>query len=122
MGCRRQPQSPSVLCLATHDGPLSQGPKEFHAEVSILSRIHHPHIVLLVGWCEEKCMLVYELMECGNLETHLKKDSKADLHWQVGGGWGQHAVTGQLRDHGGVRAVKSIMGRCACGGLCAGAG
>ncbi len=31
-----------------------QGLDEFEAEAAILSRLHHPHIVLLIGICPEK--------------------------------------------------------------------
>lgn len=48
-----------VLLLCVSGG--QQGPKEFQAEVAILSRLHHPHIVLLIGSCPERCALVYEV-------------------------------------------------------------
>eukprot|EP00197_Chlamydomonas_leiostraca_P000020 CAMPEP_0202886216 /NCGR_PEP_ID=MMETSP1391-20130828/42060_1 /ASSEMBLY_ACC=CAM_ASM_000867 /TAXON_ID=1034604 /ORGANISM="Chlamydomonas leiostraca, Strain SAG 11-49" /LENGTH=972 /DNA_ID=CAMNT_0049569485 /DNA_START=65 /DNA_END=2985 /DNA_ORIENTATION=+ len=48
-----------------------QGLKEFGAEVSILSRLHHPHVVLLIGSCPDKGLLVYEYLENGSLEDHL---------------------------------------------------
>jgi hypothetical protein len=60
-----------------------QGPKEFAAEVAILSRLHHPHIVLLIGSCPERCGLVYELMEGGSLEQHLFSPRMPQLCWQV---------------------------------------
>ncbi|GFR44035.1 hypothetical protein Agub_g5192, partial [Astrephomene gubernaculifera] len=48
-----------------------QGRSEFEAEVRILSALHHPHVVLLIGSCPEKGMLVYELMSRGSLAEHL---------------------------------------------------
>jgi serine/threonine protein kinase len=61
-----------------------QGEAEFHAEVQILSRLHHPHIVLLLGSCPGECMLVYELLEGGTLEEHLFAWGFPPLAWQVG--------------------------------------
>lgn len=58
-----------------------QGMKEFQSEVNILSRIHHPHVVLLIGSCPERGILVYELMEYGSLEDHLFRPTLPDLHW-----------------------------------------
>lgn len=63
-----------------------QGPKEFQAEVAILSRLHHPHIVLLIGSCPERCALVYELLDHGSLEQHLFNTRMPELQWQVGSG------------------------------------
>jgi hypothetical protein len=63
-----------------------QGPKEFQSEVAILSRLHHPHIVLLIGSCPERCALVYELLDYGSLEHHLFNPSMPALAWQVRGG------------------------------------
>ncbi|GLC46283.1 hypothetical protein PLESTM_001853700 [Pleodorina starrii] len=48
-----------------------QGRSEFEAEVSILSSLHHPHVVLLIGSCPDKGILVYELLPNGSLESHL---------------------------------------------------
>ncbi|KAG6541341.1 hypothetical protein Mapa_017283 [Marchantia paleacea] len=50
-----------------------QGVKEFRNEVTLLSRLHHRHLVRLEGFCEEKNfqVLVYEFMKRGNLGTHL---------------------------------------------------
>ncbi|MCD7470578.1 Proline-rich receptor-like protein kinase perk8 [Datura stramonium] len=39
-----------------------QGDREFRAEVEIISRVHHRHLVSLVGYCisEKRRLLVYE--------------------------------------------------------------
>jgi len=50
-----------------------QGDREFQAEVDIISRVHHRHLVSLVGYCmsESKKLLVYEFVPKGTLEFHL---------------------------------------------------
>jgi len=50
-----------------------QGEKEFRAEVDIISRIHHRHLVTLVGYCvtENQRLLVYEFVANNTLEHHL---------------------------------------------------
>jgi hypothetical protein len=50
-----------------------QGEKEFRAEVDIISRIHHRHLVTLVGYCvtENHRLLVYEFVSNNTLEHHL---------------------------------------------------
>lgn len=50
-----------------------QGSKEFLVEVLILSLLHHPNLVNLVGYCAEgdQRILVYEYMVNGSLEDHL---------------------------------------------------
>lgn len=50
-----------------------QGNKEFLVEVLMLSLLHHPNLVSLVGYCAEgdQRILVYEYMASGSLEDHL---------------------------------------------------
>jgi len=50
-----------------------QGNREFLVEVLILSLLHHPNLVNLVGYCAdgEQRILVYEYMVNGSLEDHL---------------------------------------------------
>ncbi|KAG7035547.1 U-box domain-containing protein 35 [Cucurbita argyrosperma subsp. argyrosperma] len=40
-------------------------------KLEILSKIHHPHLLLLLGACPDKHCLVYEYMENGSLEDRL---------------------------------------------------
>ncbi|KAH0870497.1 hypothetical protein HID58_077519 [Brassica napus] len=47
--------------------------KQFHQELEILSKIRHPHLLLLLGACPERGSLVYEYMHNGNLEERLMK-------------------------------------------------
>ncbi|EEF40848.1 proline-rich receptor-like protein kinase PERK4 [Ricinus communis] len=50
-----------------------QGEREFQAEVEIISRVHHRHLVSLVGYCIAggQRMLVYEFVSNKTLEYHL---------------------------------------------------
>lgn len=50
-----------------------QGEREFHAEVDIISRVHHRHLVSLVGYCicGSHRILVYEFVQNKTLEYHL---------------------------------------------------
>ncbi|KAH7511919.1 hypothetical protein FEM48_Zijuj12G0034300 [Ziziphus jujuba var. spinosa] len=50
-----------------------QGEREFQAEVEIISRVHHKHLVSLVGYCMAGAqrMLVYEFVPNNTLEFHL---------------------------------------------------
>lgn len=50
-----------------------QGEREFKAEVEIISRVHHRHLVSLVGYCisEQQRLLIYEFVPNKTLEHHL---------------------------------------------------
>lgn len=50
-----------------------QGEREFRAEVEIISRIHHRHLVSLVGYCisEYQRILVYDYVPNNSLHYHL---------------------------------------------------
>ncbi|KAK4479551.1 hypothetical protein RD792_015068, partial [Penstemon davidsonii] len=52
---------------------LSQGQKQFQREVEVLSRMRHPHMVILLGACPDYGCLVYEYMENGSLEDRLNR-------------------------------------------------
>ncbi|KAK4764309.1 hypothetical protein SAY87_013747 [Trapa incisa] len=50
-----------------------QGYREFQAEVEIISRVHHRHLVSLVGYCisGSRRILVYEFVPNSTLDFHL---------------------------------------------------
>jgi len=50
-----------------------QGEREFKAEVEIISRVHHRHLVSLVGYCvsETRRLLVYDYVPNNTLYFHL---------------------------------------------------
>lgn len=50
-----------------------QGEREFQSEVEIISRVHHRHLVSLVGYCitGRQRLLVYEYIPNHSLDYHL---------------------------------------------------
>ncbi|KAM0030942.1 putative protein kinase RLK-Pelle-WAK family [Helianthus debilis subsp. tardiflorus] len=57
------------------DSMSNQGASEFWAEVEMLSKLGHCHLVSLIGYCnhETEMILVYEYMPRGTLADHLHK-------------------------------------------------
>ncbi|KAL8160301.1 hypothetical protein V2J09_001838 [Rumex salicifolius] len=66
--CKLHHTNVAVKVLHTTEGSES---KQFQQELEILSRIRHPHLLLLLGACPKKGCLVYEFMENGSLEERL---------------------------------------------------
>ncbi|WCJ29817.1 Protein kinase superfamily protein [Euphorbia peplus] len=60
-----------------------QGEREFRAEVEIISRVHHKHLVSLKGYCISgiRRLLVYEFVPNNTLEFHLHGDGQPVLEW-----------------------------------------
>ncbi|KAK6151799.1 hypothetical protein DH2020_014434 [Rehmannia glutinosa] len=60
-----------------------QGEREFQAEVEIISRVHHKHLVSLVGYCITgiQRMLVYEFVPNNTLEFHLHGKGRPVMDW-----------------------------------------
>lgn len=60
-----------------------QGEREFQAEVEIISRVHHRHLVSLVGYCitGSKRLLVYEFVPNNTLEFHLHGKGRPTMDW-----------------------------------------
>ncbi|KAG9130704.1 hypothetical protein Leryth_012659 [Lithospermum erythrorhizon] len=68
------------------DGGSQDAKKEFETEIALLSKIQHPNIITLLGYCihEETKMLVYELMENGSLDSQLHGSSHGSaLTWHI---------------------------------------
>ncbi|OIV97563.1 hypothetical protein TanjilG_12320 [Lupinus angustifolius] len=69
----------------SHDG--HQGFQEFVTEVLMLSLLHHPNLVKLIGSCTDgdQRLLVYEYMPMGSLEDHLFDLNRGEepLSWSV---------------------------------------
>ncbi|KAF5731047.1 U-box domain-containing protein 35-like [Tripterygium wilfordii] len=49
----------------------NQNNKQFQQELEILSKIRHPHLLILLGACPDRGCLIYEYMENGSLEDRL---------------------------------------------------
>ncbi|CAA2934347.1 proline-rich receptor kinase PERK1 [Olea europaea subsp. europaea] len=60
-----------------------QGEREFQAEVEIISRVHHRHLVSLIGYfvADAQRMLVYEYVPNGTLEFHLHGKGQPVMDW-----------------------------------------
>lgn len=70
----------AVKSLKTGSG---QGEREFSAEVEIISRVHHRHLVSLVGYCIAggQRMLVYEFVPNNTMEHHLYGKGLPVMDW-----------------------------------------
>ncbi|KAG6708767.1 hypothetical protein I3842_06G098600 [Carya illinoinensis] len=60
-----------------------QGEREFKAEFEIIGRIHHRHLVSLVGYCisENRRLLVYDYVPNNTLYFHLHGEGRPALDW-----------------------------------------
>ncbi|KAJ0989086.1 hypothetical protein J5N97_007442 [Dioscorea zingiberensis] len=60
-----------------------QGEREFKAEVEIISRIHHRHLVSLVGYCiaKDERLLVYAYVPNNTLYYHLHGEGGPVMDW-----------------------------------------
>ncbi|GAB2277214.1 hypothetical protein Dimus_011921 [Dionaea muscipula] len=75
-----------VVAVKQLDRNGMQENNEFLVEVSLLSLLHHPNLVNLIGHCADgdQRLLVYEFMPVGSLENHLfgdNADKKKPLNW-----------------------------------------
>ncbi|AEE28610.1 putative proline-rich receptor-like protein kinase PERK11 RLK-Pelle-PERK-1 family [Arabidopsis thaliana] len=61
----------------------AEGYREFKAEVEIISRVHHRHLVSLVGYCisEQHRFLIYEFVPNNTLDYHLHGKNLPVLEW-----------------------------------------
>ncbi|XP_050247009.1 probable serine/threonine-protein kinase PBL23 isoform X2 [Quercus robur] len=67
------PSTNQIIAVKQLDRNGFQGNREFLVEVLMLSLLHHPNLVNLVGYCAdgEQRILAYEYMPNGSLEDHL---------------------------------------------------
>ncbi|PIA38762.1 hypothetical protein AQUCO_02700162v1 [Aquilegia coerulea] len=76
-----------VAAIKQLDRNGMQGNKEFLVEVLMLSLLHHPNLVNLIGYCADgdQRLLVYEYMPLGSLEDHLHDlpPNKKPLDWNA---------------------------------------
>ncbi|KAJ7972468.1 Protein kinase-like protein [Quillaja saponaria] len=80
-------ESSQVVAIKQLDRDGLQGNREFLVEVLMLSLLHHPNLVNLIGYCADgdQRLLVYEYMPLGSLEDHLHdiSPSKKRLDWNT---------------------------------------
>ncbi|XP_076897307.1 U-box domain-containing protein 35-like isoform X2 [Bidens hawaiensis] len=56
--------------------------KQFQQELEVLSKIRHPHLLILIGACVDHGCLVYEYMVNGSLEERLfRKNNTPPIQW-----------------------------------------
>ncbi|KAF8724794.1 hypothetical protein HU200_020729 [Digitaria exilis] len=80
----RLPDGTDVAIKQLRDGG-GQGEREFQAEVEIISRVHHRHLVALVGYCisNNQRLLVYEFVPNNTLHYHLHGHGMPVLEWST---------------------------------------
>ncbi|KAF3677177.1 Proline-rich receptor-like protein kinase PERK7 [Capsicum annuum] len=74
-----------VVAIKSLKAGSGQGEREFQAEVEIISRVHHRHLVSLVGYCiaNGQRMLVYEYVDNKTLEFHLHGKGQPVMDWET---------------------------------------
>uniref|UniRef100_A0A2N9F858 non-specific serine/threonine protein kinase n=1 Tax=Fagus sylvatica TaxID=28930 RepID=A0A2N9F858_FAGSY len=74
-----------TVAIKTLDPDAFQGFREFRAEMEILSKLHHPNIVKILGYCMSGSvrLLIYEFMQKGSLDQWLRQeqDAYSSLSW-----------------------------------------
>ncbi|XP_041991072.1 probable receptor-like protein kinase At1g80640 [Salvia splendens] len=77
---------PANISIAVKKLSNADAITQFQTEVELLSKIEHPNIITLLGYCihGETRLLVYQLMHNGSLETQLHGPSKGSaLTWHL---------------------------------------
>ncbi|KAK6931124.1 Protein kinase domain, partial [Dillenia turbinata] len=79
-------RSGEIVAIKKMDLPAfkeAEGEREFRVEVDILSRLDHPNLVSLIGYCADgkHRFLVYEFMQNGNLQDHLNGIGETKMDW-----------------------------------------
>lgn len=71
-----------VKMLKKHDDKINHD--DLINEISIISRLRHPNLVLFLGACtlKEPILLLYEYMKNGNLEDYYDKNKKNKKVWK----------------------------------------
>ncbi|GMY31325.1 putative serine/threonine-protein kinase [Fagus crenata] len=72
-----------TVAIKTLDPDAFQGFREFRAEMEILSKLHHPNIVNILGYSMSGSvrLLIYEFMQKGSLDQWLRQEQDASLSW-----------------------------------------
>ncbi|CAN1295802.1 Serine/threonine-protein kinase PBS1 [Linum perenne] len=74
-----------IVAVKQLDTSGFQGEKEFIVEVLMLSLLHHPNLVKLIGYCAEgtQRLLVYEYMPLGSLKKADLSNGIQPLNWKT---------------------------------------
>ncbi|KAB2611321.1 proline-rich receptor-like protein kinase PERK1 [Pyrus ussuriensis x Pyrus communis] len=72
-----------VVAIKQLKAGSGQGEREFQAEIEVISRVHHRHLVSLVGYCISgvQRLLVYEFVPNNTLEFHLHGKGRPTMDW-----------------------------------------
>lgn len=82
-------QDGSKVAVKQLDQASKQGEQEFRVEVDVLSCLHSPYLLALIGYCadHDHRLLVYEFMPNGSLQEHLYSDgcpsNPPKLDWET---------------------------------------
>ncbi|CAL5394973.1 unnamed protein product [Camellia sinensis] len=68
----------TAVAIKRLNAESKQGAEEFWTEINMLSKLHHTHLVALIGQCSDcqEMILAYEYMARGTLADHLYKRSR----------------------------------------------
>ncbi|TXG58788.1 hypothetical protein EZV62_016617 [Acer yangbiense] len=114
-GVLRDGTQVAIKCLSAES---KQGTNEFLTEINMISNIHHPNLVALVGCCVEgnNRILVYEYLENNSLASILLASQASSYIRSLGYLAPEYAVLGQLTKKAdvysfGVLLLEIISGR-----------
>ncbi|XP_031387353.1 probable receptor-like protein kinase At1g49730 isoform X2 [Punica granatum] len=72
------------LALVKEIKDFEQTKDVFYREVQLLGRLHHRHLLPLIGFSmEQKSLLVFENIENGSLKDHLNDPLRTPLNWKT---------------------------------------
>lgn len=78
-----------IAAIKQLDNSSKQGEHEFRVEVDMLSNLHSPYLLALIGYCadQEHRLLVYDYMPNGSLQEHLYSNGNSGsppfLDWET---------------------------------------
>ncbi|KAL5748092.1 hypothetical protein ACOSQ2_025389 [Xanthoceras sorbifolium] len=75
--------------ISTKTKKFQENDSAFDSELALLSRLHHKHLVGLVGFCQERDerLLVYEYMSNGSLHDHLHNKINTEKNTIILSSW-----------------------------------